>query len=188
MRSGVIAQKVGMTRVYNDAGEHVPVHRAQARQLPGRGAAHRREERLYRRPARRRPAQGEEHAEGAARPFRAAPRSSRSAKVAEFRVSPGQPDRRRRRDHRRPFRRRPVRRRHRHLDRQGLPGRHQAPPFRRRPRHPRQLGLAPHARLDRPAPGPRQGVQGQEDGRPHGRRSASPRRTSRSSRPTSTAA
>ncbi|MTI44110.1 LSU ribosomal protein L3P [Roseibium hamelinense] len=25
MRSGVIAQKVGMTRIYNDAGEHVPV-------------------------------------------------------------------------------------------------------------------------------------------------------------------
>ncbi len=25
MRSGVIAQKLGMTRVYNDAGEHVPV-------------------------------------------------------------------------------------------------------------------------------------------------------------------
>src|SRR5690606_41039047 len=25
MRSGVIAQKVGMTRVYNEAGEHVPV-------------------------------------------------------------------------------------------------------------------------------------------------------------------
>jgi large subunit ribosomal protein L3 len=25
MRSGVIAQKVGMTRVYADAGEHVPV-------------------------------------------------------------------------------------------------------------------------------------------------------------------
>ena len=25
MRSGVIAQKVGMTRVYNDAGEHIPV-------------------------------------------------------------------------------------------------------------------------------------------------------------------
>ena len=25
MRSGVIAQKVGMTRVYNDGGEHVPV-------------------------------------------------------------------------------------------------------------------------------------------------------------------
>ena len=25
MRSGVIAQKVGMTRVFNDAGEHVPV-------------------------------------------------------------------------------------------------------------------------------------------------------------------
>lgn len=25
MRSGVIAQKVGMTRIYNDAGEHIPV-------------------------------------------------------------------------------------------------------------------------------------------------------------------
>jgi large subunit ribosomal protein L3 len=25
MRSGVIAQKIGMSRVYNDAGEHVPV-------------------------------------------------------------------------------------------------------------------------------------------------------------------
>lgn len=25
MRSGVIAQKLGMTRIYNDAGEHVPV-------------------------------------------------------------------------------------------------------------------------------------------------------------------
>ncbi|MFL5044884.1 MAG: 50S ribosomal protein L3, partial [Xanthobacteraceae bacterium] len=25
MRSGVIAQKLGMTRVFTDAGEHVPV-------------------------------------------------------------------------------------------------------------------------------------------------------------------
>ncbi|MFN7286544.1 MAG: 50S ribosomal protein L3, partial [bacterium] len=25
MRSGVIATKIGMSRVYNDAGEHVPV-------------------------------------------------------------------------------------------------------------------------------------------------------------------
>jgi large subunit ribosomal protein L3 len=25
MRSGVIAQKVGMTRIFNDAGEHIPV-------------------------------------------------------------------------------------------------------------------------------------------------------------------
>ena len=33
----------------------------------------------------------------------------------------------------------------------------------------RCVGLAPLARLDRPVPGPRQGVQGQEDGRPHGR-------------------
>ena len=25
MRSGVIARKIGMTRVFNDAGEHLPV-------------------------------------------------------------------------------------------------------------------------------------------------------------------
>ncbi|MBS0269590.1 MAG: 50S ribosomal protein L3, partial [Proteobacteria bacterium] len=25
MRSGVIAQKIGMTRIFTDAGEHVPV-------------------------------------------------------------------------------------------------------------------------------------------------------------------
>ena len=25
MRSGVIAQKVGMTRIFTDAGEHIPV-------------------------------------------------------------------------------------------------------------------------------------------------------------------
>jgi hypothetical protein len=37
-------------------------------------------------------------------------------------------------------------------------------------RHPRQLGQHRSPRLDRPAPGSRQGVQGQEDGRPHGRR------------------
>ena len=30
MRSGVIAQKVGMTRVFTDAGEHVPVTVLQA--------------------------------------------------------------------------------------------------------------------------------------------------------------
>ena len=31
MRSGVIAQKVGMTRIFTDAGEHVPVTVLQAR-------------------------------------------------------------------------------------------------------------------------------------------------------------
>ena len=36
-------------------------------------------------------------------------------------------------------------------------------------RHPRRLGLAPLARLDRTAPGSGQGFQEQEDGGPHGR-------------------
>ena len=52
----------------------------------------------------------------------------------------------------------------------GFAGRHEAPQLRRPSRHARRLGLAPLARLDRPAPGSRQGVQGQEDGRPYGQR------------------
>ena len=36
MRSGVIAQKVGMTRIFTDAGEHVPVTVLKVDQLPGR--------------------------------------------------------------------------------------------------------------------------------------------------------
>lgn len=40
MRSGVIAQKVGMTRVYNDAGEHVPVTVLRVGRPPGRSPAH----------------------------------------------------------------------------------------------------------------------------------------------------
>ena len=88
MRSGVIAQKVGMTRVFTEAGEQVPVHRAQARQLPGRRAAHRREERLHRRPARRRPAQGQEHAARRCAAISPRRRVEPKRKVAEFRVSP----------------------------------------------------------------------------------------------------
>ena len=73
------------------------------------------------------------------------------------------------------------------IDRQGLSGRHEAPQFRRRPRHPRQLGVAPFARLDRPAPGPGKVFKGKKMAGHMGTR-ASPRRTSRSSRPTPTAA
>ena len=88
--------------------------------------------------------------------------------VAEFRVSRGQPDRRRRGVHRRPFPARPEGRRRRHDRRQGLRRGHQALEFRRHARHPRGFGVPPRPRLDRPAPGPGQGLQGQEDGRPHG--------------------
>ena len=85
MRSGVIAQKVGMTRVFTDGGEHVPVtvlrlgncqvvaHRTKdkngyvALQL-GSGAA-----------------QGQEPDQGRARPFRVA-KVEPKRKLAEFRV------------------------------------------------------------------------------------------------------
>jgi small subunit ribosomal protein S10 len=62
----------------------------------------------------------------------------------------------------------PVRRRRGHLDRQGLCRCDEAAQLRRPARLARCVGLAPLARLDRPVPGPRQGVQGQEDGRPSG--------------------
>ena len=55
MRSGVIAQKVGMTRVFTDAGEHVPVTVLKLDNLSGGRPPYRRQERLHRRAARRRP-------------------------------------------------------------------------------------------------------------------------------------
>jgi small subunit ribosomal protein S10 len=87
MRSGVIAQKVGMTRIFTDAGEQVPVTvlRSDNCQVVAQRTGG--EERLHRRSARRRPAQGEEHAAGAARPLRQRSVEPKR-KVAEFRVSP----------------------------------------------------------------------------------------------------
>ena len=71
MRSGVIAQKVGMTRVFTDAGEHVPVTVLRLAQLPGRRASHQGEERLRRAPARRpASARSKNVTQGRARPFR----------------------------------------------------------------------------------------------------------------------
>ena len=56
----------------------------------------------------------------------------------------------------------------------GFPGRHEALGLRRPSRHPRRLALAPLARLDRPAPGSGPGLQEQEDGRPYGREEPHP--------------
>ena len=55
---------------------------------------------------------------------------------------------------------------------QGLPGRDQALGLRRSARDARCVGLTPFARFDRPAAGSGQGFQEQEDGGPYGRPSA----------------
>ena len=113
MRSGVIAQKVGMTRVFTEAGEHVPVtvlkvdgcqvvaHRTaetngySALQL-GIGKAK------------------VKNVSKAERGRFAIAKVEPKMKLAEFRVAGGPADPGRRRDHGRPFRHRPVRRRDRH--------------------------------------------------------------------------
>ena len=167
MRSGVIAQKLGMTRIYNDAGEHVPV--TVLRMENCQVVAQRTEEKNGYTAVQLGVGLAKvKNTSKALRGHFATASVEPKAKVAEFRVSDRQHARCRRRDHRRALRRRPEGRRDGHDDRQGFPGRHQAPPLRWRSRDARQLGVAPYARLDRPAPGSGQGVQGQADGRPHG--------------------
>ena len=169
MRSGVIAQKVGMTRVFTDAGEHVPVTVLQLAQC--QVVAHRTKDKngyvalqLGSGPRRT------NNMTKADRGYFAKAKVEPKRKLAEFRVDRGFADPGRRRDHRRPFRRRPVRRRLRHLDRQGLCRRHEALEFRRPARLARRVDLAPFDRFDRRPSGPRQDLQEQEDARPYGRR------------------
>jgi large subunit ribosomal protein L3 len=88
MRSGVIAQKLGMTRIYNDAGEHVPVTVLKMENCQVVGPADRRKERLHRRAARRRPCQGEEHVQGRCAATFAIANVEPKRKLVEFRVSP----------------------------------------------------------------------------------------------------
>ena len=169
MRSGVIAQKVGMTRVFTDGGEHVPVtvlrlgncqviaHRTKdkngyvAVQL-GSGTR-----------------KAKERHQGRARPFRGLQgRAQAQARRVPRRGEGADPGRRR--DHRGSFRRRPVRRCHRYLDRQGLCRRHEAMEFSRLARHPRRVDLASFDRFDRRPAGSRQDLQEQEDAGSYGRR------------------
>ena len=136
MRSGVIAQKVGMTRVFTDGGEHVPV--TVLRLANCQVVAHRTKDKngyvaLQLGSGTRKPKNVEQ---GRARSFRR--RQGRAQ--AQARRVPRRRERAdsgRRRDHRRSFRRRAVRRRDRHLDRQGLRRRHEALEFRAAcaPRH-----------------------------------------------------
>ena len=175
MRTGVIAKKVGMTRLFQEDGRHVPVtvlaledcqvvsHRTADRdgyvalQLgAGRGQA---EER--RQAAARAFRQGRGAAQEAGRRVPARRRGRRccrsarrspptTSSPASWSTSPATPRAR------------------------ALPGRHEALGLRRHARHPRRLDQPPRARLDRSAPGSGQGLQEQEDGRPHGRQAAHP--------------
>ena len=113
MRSGFIAQKLGMTRIFTDEGDHVPVtvlkidecqvvaHRTVenngyiALQL-GVGTAK------------------VKNVSKAERGHFAGAKVEPKKKLVEFRVVRGRADRSRRGNHRRPFHRRPVRRCHRH--------------------------------------------------------------------------
>ena len=141
MRSGVIAQKVGMTRIFTDAGEHIPVTVLKLDNVPGCRSSHQRQERLHRAAARCRHAQACAPHQGRAAELR---RRQGRAQAQARRVPgyAGEPDRGRRRDHRRPLHSRPVRRRDRHQPGQGLPGRHEALELRRSARHARRLASA----------------------------------------------
>ena len=168
MRSGVIAQKVGMTRIFTEAGEHIPVtvlklenvqvlaHRTDekngytALQL---GAGSRKASRVTR----------------AERGSFAVAKVEPKRKLAEFRVSPDnliEVGAEITADH---FVKGQI------VD---VTGTNQGKGFQGAMKRWNFAGLRathgvsvtpPQPRLDRPAPGPRQGLQGQEDGRPHGR-------------------
>ena len=103
MRSGVIAQKVGMTRVFTEAGEHVPV--TVLRLANCQVVAHRTKDKngyvALQLGSGTRKAKNVTKAE---RGHFAVAKVEPKRKVAEFRVERGRSDPGRRRDHRRPFR------------------------------------------------------------------------------------
>ena len=110
MRSGVIAQKVGMTRIFTDAGEHVPVTVLKLEKLQvvsQRTADKNGYTALQLGAGTRKPSRLTKAERGSFAVAKVEPKR----KLAEFRVSRREPDRRRRRDHGRPLRAGPVRRR-----------------------------------------------------------------------------
>ncbi len=169
MRSGVIAKKLGMTRLFLEDGKQVPVTVLQMENVQV----------VAQRTADRDGYSAVQLGAGAAKPKNttqamrghfALAKVEPKRKIAEFRVSPenlievGEE----------------ITADHYFagqfvdiagtIDRQGLRRRHEAAQLRRPPGVARRVDQPPLARLDRPVPGPGQGVQGQEDGRPHGRR------------------
>ena len=169
MRSGIIAQKLGMTRIFTDAGEHVPVTvlKVEGCQV----VAHRTQEKNGYTALQLGVGRAKvKNVSKAERGRFAVAKVEPKMKLAEFRVAEdklipvgaeitadhfvvGQ-----------------------FVDvtgvthRQGLRRSDEALELPRPARHPRRLGLAPFARFDRRPSGPGQDLEEQEDGRPHGRR------------------
>ncbi len=173
MRTGVIAKKVGMTRLFQADGRHVPVTVLQLDdvQVVGRREMDRDGYTAVQLGA------GKAKAKNVAKPQRAAFGKAEVEPKAQGRRVPRRrrcAARCRRAHQRRAFRRRPAGRRCRRDPGQGLCRRHEALGLRRSARHPRRFGFAPLARFDRQPPGSGPRLQEQEDGRPHGRSQSHP--------------
>ena len=144
MRSGVIAQKVGMTRVFTDAGEHVPVTvlKVDSCQV----VAHRTKDKNGYTALQLGVGKAKvKNVSAAERGRFAVAKVEPKRKLAEFRVTDDAVipvGAEITADH---FVAGPVRRRHRHHHRQGFCRRHEALELRRPARHARRVGLAPLA-------------------------------------------
>ena len=168
MRTGVIAKKMGMTRLFQDDGRHVPVTVLALEICRWSPAARRAATAITRVQLGAGAAKAKNCRQAAARPFR----QGRGRAQGEGRRVPrrrGRSARRRRRAHRRPFRRRPAGRRPGRHPGQGLSGAMKRWGFGGlRATHGvsvshRSLGSTGN----RQDPGKR--LQEQEDGRPYGR-------------------
>jgi large subunit ribosomal protein L3 len=146
LRSGVIAKKVGMTRLFLEDGKQVPVTVLQLDNV--QVVAQRTLERDGYTAVQL--GAGTAKAKRTTQPMRghfAKAQVEPKRKIASSGSIPS-PDRRGRGDHRGPLLPRPVRGRVRHLHRQGLCRRHEAAQLRRPARLARRVGVAPFARLD----------------------------------------
>ena len=169
MRTGVITQKVGMTRLFLDDGRHVPVTVLKLDGCQVVWHAHGRKGRLQRRAAGFGLCQGQAPDEGRSRQFR----EGRSRAQEEARRIPRrceEPARSRRFHPGRSFRAGPEGRRHRRHHRPRFHRRHEALEFPRSRSVARRVDLAPLARRHRRPSGSGQDLQEQEDARPLRRR------------------
>ena len=170
MRTGLIAQKLGMSRLFRADGTHVPVS---VLLVDGCQVVAQRTEEKDGYTALQL-GLGKAKVKNVTKPVRghfAKAGVEPKRKLAEFRVDADQAGRGGCDAVGRAFRRRPAGRRHRRLHRQGLCRRDEAAQLRRPAGDARRLRQPPQPRLHRQPPGSRPHLSGQEDGRPPGRSS-----------------